>query len=92
MADQFPHISHKAIKGKGGDLKGYRVTPIVRLCAGDGPVIYIQNGQYMGAGGAVLEPEDLPDWLPTELNKLNEVTYKSTGLPPRTKPAASTKK
>lgn len=54
--------------------------PYVRLKKDDGPPIYIQNGHYFFEGGPEVKPDQFPDWIEEEVNKLNHDTRVAVGL------------
>jgi hypothetical protein len=53
--------THEVSVNKSGEATGTRVTPYIRLCAEDGPPIFLQNGLYFYEGGE--QCKDPPDWL-----------------------------
>jgi len=72
------HVKNRPSDGREAQL--VRVTPYVRLNAGDGPPIYIQNGQFYCEAGDVIKAEDLPPWFEDELEAMTPEARKEVGL------------
>jgi len=63
-----------------GEATGVRVTPYIRLCQGDGPPIFLQNGAYFHEGGEPMEEENRPDWLDDLQRKCSPEQLKAAGF------------
>jgi hypothetical protein len=63
-----------------GEAIGTRVTPYIRLCQGDGPPIFLQNGTYFYEGGEEVPKGDLPDWLEELQGKCSPEQLKACGF------------
>lgn len=60
-----------------------RVNPYVRFASGnEGPVIFVQNGQFLYEDGKVVKEADFPDWLGPMLKGLTPEVREEVGLPP----------
>jgi len=63
-----------------GEATGVRVTPYIRLCEGDGPPIFLQNGGYFYEGGEEVPDKDVPDWLEELQGKCKPEALKACGF------------
>ena len=73
---------HYSSKGR-GVMTIDKITPYIRLCQGDGPPMFIQEGKVYCEGGSAVPENQLPKWFEEELAKadpkaLKEVKF--TGL------------
>lgn len=48
---------------KGGQDVLVRSSPYVRFTQKDEPTFIVQSGCVYGAGGGLIEPENVPDWV-----------------------------
>lgn len=63
-----------------GEAIGVRVTPYIRLCDGDGPPIFLQNGSYFYEGGEEVPKDQHPDWLEELQDKVGPEALKAAGF------------
>lgn len=65
-----------------------KLTPYIRLCEGEGPPVYLQDGQVWSEGGTdALPPDDLPRWFPEALARLTVAARQSVGFRLESDPA-----
>ena len=73
-----------------------RITPYIRLCEGEGPPVFLQDGQAWSEGGeAALDRAALPPWFSAQLERLTPAARAAVGWalpddppPPAPAPAA----
>jgi hypothetical protein len=72
---------HEIVDDKDGNpprLVG--VHHYVRLAREGGIAVFIQGGQFFGAGGAQIPDEDIPDWVWEDVEKLAPKARAACGL------------
>lgn len=72
--------THDVTVNKQGEATGTRVTPYIRLCEGDGPPIFLQNGRYFYEGGEEVPSKDMPDWVEVMQDKCSPAVLKACGF------------
>jgi hypothetical protein len=80
----LPHLSLKThdvtVNKATGEATGTRVTPYIRLCQGDGPPIFLQNGGYFYEGGEEVPKDKHPDWLEELQEACSRESLKACGF------------
>jgi hypothetical protein len=72
------HVKNRPTDGREAQL--VRAIPYIRICAEEGPPIFIQNGTFYSEGGEVFKKETLPDWAEDEIDALTPEAKKEVGL------------
>ena len=72
--------THHVTVNKQGEAIGIRVTPYIRLCQGDGPPVFLQNGKFFYEGGEEVPDTDVPDWVEELMKGCSQEQLKATGF------------
>jgi hypothetical protein len=72
--------THDVTVNKQGEATGIRVTPYIRLCEGDGPPVFLQNGGFFYEGGEEVPKGKVPDFVFDLMKKCDPEALKACGF------------